>query len=47
LPVRNKLYTAGHIALPGGRDLYINRALGYLHQVRFNVRPEVTVFTLC
>ncbi|MFM2199857.1 MAG: hypothetical protein RLZZ505_3289 [Verrucomicrobiota bacterium] len=47
LPVRNKLYTAGHIALPDGRDLYINRALGYLRQVRFNVRPEVTVFTLC
>ena len=46
LPVRNKRYTAGHIALSGGRDLYINRALGYLHQVRFNVRPEVTVFTL-
>jgi predicted MPP superfamily phosphohydrolase len=47
LPVRNKLYTAGHIPLPGGRDLYINRALGYLRQVRFNVRPEATVFTLC
>ncbi len=46
LPVINKLYTAGHIELSGGRDLYINRALGYLHQVRFNVRPEVTVFTL-
>jgi predicted MPP superfamily phosphohydrolase len=47
VPVVNKLYTAGHFKLPGGRDLYINRALGYLHQVRFNVRPEVTVFTLC
>jgi hypothetical protein len=47
LPVVNKLYTAGHFKLSGGRDLYINRALGYLHQVRFNVRPEVTVFTLC
>lgn len=46
LPVRNKLYTAGHFALSGGRNLYINRALGYLRQVRFNVRPEVTVFTL-
>lgn len=46
LPVINKLYTAGHFPLSGGRDLYINRALGYLHQVRFNVRPEVTVFTL-
>jgi predicted MPP superfamily phosphohydrolase len=47
LPVINKLYTAGHFELSGGRNLYINRALGYLHQVRFNVRPEVTVFTLC
>lgn len=47
LPVRNRLYTAGHIPLPGGRELYINRALGYLRQVRFNVRPEVTVFTIC
>jgi uncharacterized protein len=46
LPVINRLYTAGHFPLSGGRDLYINRALGYLHQVRFNVRPEVTVFEL-
>ena len=46
LPVTNKLYTSGHFELSGGRDLYINRALGYLHQVRFNVRPEVTVFKL-
>jgi predicted MPP superfamily phosphohydrolase len=47
LPVTNRRYTAGHLALSGGRDLYINRALGFLRQVRFNVRPEVTVFTLC
>ncbi|MEP2776780.1 MAG: metallophosphoesterase [Luteolibacter sp.] len=46
LPVKNRRYTAGHIELGDGRDLYINRALGYLHQTRFNVRPEVTVFTL-
>ncbi len=46
LPVKNKRYTSGHFPLTGGRDLYINRALGYLHQVRFNVRPEITVFTL-
>ena len=46
LPVKNKRYTAGHFSLSGGRDLYINRALGYLRQVRFNVRPEVTFFTL-
>ncbi len=47
IPVVNKLYTSGHFKLSGGRDLYINRALGFLHQVRFNVRPEITVFELC
>jgi predicted MPP superfamily phosphohydrolase len=46
LPVRNRRYTAGVIPLADGRTLYINRGLGYLHQVRFNVRPEITVFTL-
>jgi len=46
LPVVNKRYTAGHFELSGGRNLYINRALGYVHQVRFNSRPEVTVFKL-
>lgn len=46
LPVENKRYSAGHIPLGDGRDLYINRALGYLHSVRFNARPEVTVFTM-
>lgn len=46
LPVKNKDYSQGEIELGDGRTLYINRALGYLHQVRFNVRPEVTVFEL-
>jgi predicted MPP superfamily phosphohydrolase len=46
LPVRNKRYTAGAFDLGDGRHLYINRALGYLRRVRFNVRPEVTVFRL-
>ncbi|HWM93305.1 MAG TPA: metallophosphoesterase [Thermoanaerobaculia bacterium] len=46
LPVRNKRYTQGEIDLGDGRRLYINRGLGHLIQVRFNVRPEVTVFTL-
>ncbi len=46
LPVKNKRYTAGKFDLSGGRTLYINRALGNLHQVRFNVRPEITIFTL-
>ena len=46
LPVRNRRYTAGEFALAGGRRLYINRGLGHLLPVRFNVRPEVTLFTL-
>ncbi len=46
LPVDNKRYDAGHFRLNGGRDLYINRGLGYKRRVRFGVRPEVTVFTL-
>jgi hypothetical protein len=46
LPVRNRRYTAGEFALAGRRRLYINRGLGHLLRVRFNVRPEVTVFHL-
>lgn len=46
LPVRNRRYTAGEFALDGGRRLYVNRGVGHLLQVRFNVRPEVTVFEL-
>jgi predicted MPP superfamily phosphohydrolase len=46
LPVQNKRYTAGEFAISPGRTLYINRGLGYLAQVRFNVRPELTLFTL-
>jgi len=46
LPVINKRYTAGEFYVGGERRLYINRALGYLRRVRFNVRPEITLFTL-
>ncbi len=46
LPVRNRRYTAGEFALSGERRLYISRGVGHLLQVRFNVRPEVTQFTL-
>lgn len=46
LPVKNKRYTSGIFDLGDGRTLYINRALGHLWQVRFNVRPEITVFEL-
>lgn len=46
LPVKNRRYTQGEFDLGPNRWLYINPGLGYLKRVRFNVRPEVTVFTL-
>jgi predicted MPP superfamily phosphohydrolase len=46
LPVRNNRYTAGEFVVGDGRRMYINRGLGHLLQVRFNVRPEMTLFTL-
>ncbi len=46
LPVKNRRYTAGEFTLAGERKLYISRGVGHLLRVRFNVRPEVTVFTL-
>ncbi|MCB1103820.1 MAG: metallophosphoesterase [Opitutaceae bacterium] len=46
LPVKNKRYTAGAFAFGPGRQVYINRGVGHLLQVRFNVRPEITCFTL-
>jgi predicted MPP superfamily phosphohydrolase len=46
LPVENRRYTAGEFQLSGNRQMYINRGLGHLLGVRFNCRPEVTVFRL-
>ena len=46
IPVRNRRYTSGEIDATGGRRLYISRGVGHMLTVRFNVRPEVTVFTL-
>lgn len=46
LPVRNRRYTCGEFSLSGNRRLYVSRGVGHLLQVRFNVRPEVTVFEL-
>ena len=46
LPVENRKYISGEIDLEDGRMLYINRAIGHSFQVRFMVRPEITVFTL-
>jgi len=46
LPVKNKRYSAGEVEVGAGRTLYISRGVGYLIRVRFNVRPEITLFTL-
>jgi len=46
LPVANRRYTSGTFDVGPGRTLYINRGLGFLVQVRFDVRPELTLFTL-
>ena len=46
LPVRNKRYTSGDFDLGDGRWMYISRGVGHLIPLRFNVRPEVTLFTL-
>jgi len=46
LPVKNQRYTSGEFALDRARTLYISRGVGHVLQVRFNVRPEVTLFEL-
>ncbi|MEO6525647.1 MAG: metallophosphoesterase [Gemmatimonadaceae bacterium] len=46
LPVRNTRYTAGAFDVGPGRTMYVNRGLGFMLQVRLNVRPELTLFTL-
>lgn len=45
LPIRHRQYDAGLFHVEGKR-LYVNRGLGYIRQVRFNCRPEITLFTL-
>ena len=46
LPVKNKIYTSGEFKINSKTNLYINRAIGHLWQIRFNVRPEITIFEL-
>lgn len=46
LPVANRRYVAGAVELDANRSLYISRGVGHLIIARFNVRPEITVFTL-
>ena len=45
LPVRNRRYASGRFML-GERTMYVSRGLGHGERVRFNVRPEITLFTL-
>ena len=46
IPVKNKNYDKGIKKISGDRTLYINRGLGHSIPIRFNARPEVTIFTL-
>lgn len=46
LPVRNRRYAAGAVELGAGRRLYVSRGVGHHLRVRFNCRPEVTMFQL-
>ena len=46
LPVQNHRYVAGEVAVDTHRTLYISRGVGHLIRARFNVRPEITLFTL-
>ena len=46
LPVANRRYTAGEFTSPTTAACISIAAWGYLLRVRFNVRPEITVFHL-
>jgi hypothetical protein len=46
LPVKNRRYVSGEVAVDADRTLYISRGVGHLIRARFNVRPEITIFTL-
>lgn len=46
IPVDNKNYDEGLKQLQDGRTLYVNKGLGHSIRIRWNVRPEIAVFTL-
>jgi uncharacterized protein len=46
LPVKNRRYAQGAVSVNSERTLYISRGVGHLIRARFNVRPEITLFTL-
>jgi uncharacterized protein len=46
LPVKNRRYVRGEVSVDAERTLYISRGVGHLIRARFDVRPEITLFTL-
>jgi predicted MPP superfamily phosphohydrolase len=46
LPVKNRRYVRGEVSVNAERTLYISRGVGHLIRARFDVRPEITIFTL-
>jgi predicted MPP superfamily phosphohydrolase len=46
LPVKNRRYVSGEVSVDAERTLYISRGVGHLIRARFNVRPEIALFTL-
>jgi uncharacterized protein len=45
LPIKNRRYVSGMFTVDD-KMLYVNRGLGRLGRIRFNCRPEITVFTM-
>jgi predicted MPP superfamily phosphohydrolase len=45
LPIQHREFAAGHFVRKG-KNLYVNKGLGWIKRIRFNARPEITVFTL-
>jgi predicted MPP superfamily phosphohydrolase len=46
LPVKNHRYAAGPVRVDEHRSVYVSRGVGHLIRARFNVRPEITIFSL-
>jgi predicted MPP superfamily phosphohydrolase len=44
--VQNRRYVSGEVSVDAARTLYISRGVGHMIRARFNVRPEITLFTL-
>ncbi len=46
LPIEDRRFDQGLFKLNAQQRVYVNRGVGHLLPVRFNCRPEITVFTL-